>query len=96
MGNGNIAISDKWGILQIPTSPQMRINIPILQVKIKYFDLFLIYWPEKKILCSWWVEKKISFATVVYQHGMEKISFTMVVYHHGKEKISFATVVGLA
>ena len=33
-------MSDKWGILPIATSPQMRINIPILQVKMKYFDLF--------------------------------------------------------
>jgi hypothetical protein len=32
--------SDEWGILPIPTSPQMRINIPILQVKMKCFDLF--------------------------------------------------------
>ena len=32
--------NDKLVILPIPTSPQMRINIPILQVKMKYFDLF--------------------------------------------------------
>ena len=37
--NGNIAMSDKWGILPIPTSPQMRINIRILQVKVLNFDL---------------------------------------------------------
>ena len=38
--NGNIAMSDKSGILMIPTSPQMRIIIPIFHVKMKYFDLF--------------------------------------------------------
>ena len=33
-------MSDEWGILPIPTSPQMMINIPIFHVKMKYFDLF--------------------------------------------------------
>ena len=41
--NHKWGMSDKWGILPIPTSPQMRINIPILQVKMKYFDFFLLY-----------------------------------------------------
>ena len=57
MGNGNIAMSDKWGILPIPTSPQMRINIPILQVKMKNFDLFLLYWPGNIFLYSSALEK---------------------------------------
>jgi hypothetical protein len=38
VGNENIAMTDEWGILPIPTSPQMRIN-----VKMKCFDFFLFY-----------------------------------------------------
>ena len=54
-GNGNITMSNKWGILPMHTSPQMRINIPTLQVKMKYFDLFLLYLPRiKKFSAADW------------------------------------------
>ena len=64
MGKENIAMSDEWGILPISTSPQMRINIPIFHLKMKYFDLFFYSTDQKKIFSAADAKKNL-FSTLL-------------------------------
>ena len=76
-------MSDKWGILPIPTSPQMRINIPILQVKMKYFDLF--YSTDQKIFST--DDDQKPFFLLCENLEMRKVFAIARGYSNGKNSI---------